>query len=102
MFNHKTVVLNSAKVATDLLEARSSIYSDRPTLWMDGELGGAKKSVFLTSLSDPRFRVLRRLLHNGLNPRAAKSYRQIQAQEALVLLKSLLKSPDQYGAHFRR
>lgn len=32
------VILNSAKAAVDLLERRSEIYSDRPSLVMAGEL----------------------------------------------------------------
>ncbi|KDR78583.1 hypothetical protein GALMADRAFT_244022 [Galerina marginata CBS 339.88] len=102
VLNQKTILLNSGKVVLDLLESRSNIYSDRPRLWMGGELAGRKWSVFLTSYLDPRFRVFRRLLQNGLNARASKSYRQIQTQEAQVLLRGLSNSPQDFGAHIRR
>ncbi|KAF8165778.1 cytochrome P450 [Crassisporium funariophilum] len=102
VFNKETIILNSAKVVSDLLESRSLVYSDRPTVWMGGELAGRKWSVFHTSFSDPRFRAFRRLLHNGLNPRASKTYRPIQTQETMVLLTGLANSPDKFAAHIRR
>jgi len=37
-FGRHIIVLNSAKVAVELLEKRSSIYSDRPYLAMGGDL----------------------------------------------------------------
>jgi hypothetical protein len=69
---------------------------------MAGELAGRKSSIFRTSSIDPRFRVLRRLLQDGLNPRAAKNYRPIQMKEARVLLKALAEHPDDFLAHIRR
>ncbi|KDR68804.1 hypothetical protein GALMADRAFT_231128 [Galerina marginata CBS 339.88] len=101
VLNQKTVLLNSGKVALDLLESRSAIYSDRPTFWM-GELAGRKWSVFLISSLEPRFRLFRRLLQNGLNPRASKSYRPIQTQEAQILLQGLANSPRNFASHIRR
>ncbi|KAF9562477.1 cytochrome P450 [Agrocybe pediades] len=102
VFNKETIILSSAKVALDLLESRATIYSNRPTLWMGGELGGRKKSVFITQFSDPRFKLYRRLLQTGLNPRAAKSYEPIQIQETQILLQNLLNAPDDFKIHIRR
>jgi len=102
VFNKKTIVLNSAKATLDLLESRSSIYSDRTTLWMGGELSGREKSVFITSFADPRFKMLRRLLQTGLNARAAKSYRPIQEQETQILLQNLSNAPGNFMSHIRR
>ncbi|KDR82002.1 hypothetical protein GALMADRAFT_60016 [Galerina marginata CBS 339.88] len=102
VFKNKTIVLNSSKVVLDLLESRSSIYSDRPTIWMGGELAGRKRSVFWTSFMDSRFRLFRRLLQSGLNPRASKSYRPIQMQETKVLLQGLATSPEAFSPHIRR
>ena len=69
---------------------------------MTGELAGRKPSIFRTSSTDPRFRALRRVLQDGLNPRAAKTYRYIQMKEAHVLLKALAHFPDDFLAHIRR
>ena len=96
------VFLNSAQAALDLLDSRSSVYSDRPVMWMAGELAARKLSVFRTQFTDPRFKVLRRLLQGGLNPRAARSYRPIQMEETQVLLNALVDSPQDFAAHIRR
>ncbi|KAF8914418.1 cytochrome P450 [Gymnopilus junonius] len=101
-FNKSTIVLNSGKAALELLESRSGLTSDRPTSWMGGEIAGRKASVFLTSSTDPRFQFFRRLLRNGLNPRASKDYRPIQLQENQILLQNLANFPQDYGAHIRR
>lgn len=37
-FGQPLIILNSTKAITDLLEKRSGIYSDRPTLPMAGEM----------------------------------------------------------------
>jgi len=99
--NKKLVFLNSAKVAFDLLDSRSSIYSDRPRPWMP-YLAGRHLSIFFTPFPDPRFNVLRKLLQDGLNPRAVKSYRPIHIKENRVLLRALAQSPNDFRAHFRR
>jgi hypothetical protein len=38
VFGHTLIILNSTKAAFDLLDKRSSIYSDRPHLVMAGDL----------------------------------------------------------------
>jgi len=101
VFNQKTIILNSAKAALDLLESRSAIYSDRPRLWM-GELSGGQNIVFITSFANPRFKTLRRLLQTGLNTKAAKSYRPIQERETHILLQNLANAPEKFMSHIRR
>jgi cytochrome P450 len=99
--NKKFVFLNSARAAFDLLESRSAIYSDRPRPQMP-DLAGRTVSVFLTPFSHPRFKILRRLLQDGLSARAVKTYRPIQVQENRVFLRLLADSPDDFRAHIRR
>lgn len=98
----QVVVLNSLKVASDLLDARSHIYSDRPTLWMAGELGGRNKTVFHSRFLDPRFKLFRKILNTGLNARASRNYRPIQIEEKDVLLKALATNPEDFIGHVRR
>ncbi|PPQ78910.1 hypothetical protein CVT25_002370 [Psilocybe cyanescens] len=102
VFHSKTIMLNSLKAAVDLLDSRSSIYSDRPIMWMTGELAGQKSMVFMTRFSNPCFKSLRRLLQDGLNARASKSYRPIQRQETQVLLQGLINNPEAFATHVRR
>lgn len=102
VYNRRTVVLNTYKAAADLLDVRSSIYSDRPFTWFYGELVGRKMNVFQMSSQNPRFKVYRRTLNSGLNPRAVQGYRDLQVQEVHVLLRGLATSPEDFLAHLRR
>jgi cytochrome P450 len=102
IFSNKVIVLNSGEAALDLLESRSTIYSDRPITWMLGELAGRKMSAFLMPYHHPRFRKYRTFLHTGLNPRAAQTYRPIQEQETLIFLQGLAETPDSFVKHIRR
>ncbi|KDQ62054.1 hypothetical protein JAAARDRAFT_448042 [Jaapia argillacea MUCL 33604] len=56
------VVLNSPKVAVDMLDKKSSIYSDRPTFTMAGELVGWTNVTPFLHYGDT-FRESRRLTH---------------------------------------
>lgn len=100
--NRKMLVLNSMKSALDLLESRAAIYSDRPAAWMYNELVGRKLAVFNISVKHPRFKIYRKVLQTGLNPRAIRNYRPIQEDEAHTLLRGLATSPDQFISHIRR
>ena len=95
-------MLNTYKAANDLLEVRSSIYSDRSTTTMYGELIGRKLAVFNISSQTPRFRAYRRLLHSSLNPRVITEYQELQTREMHVLLRNLAAEPERFVAHFRR
>ena len=99
--NKKFVFLNSAKVAFDLLESKSAIYSDRPRQQMT-EMAGRTRSIFFAPFTHPRFKILRKLLQDGLNKRAVKTYRPIQVQENRLLLRALAESPNDFRAHIRR
>ncbi|KAF8874362.1 cytochrome P450 [Infundibulicybe gibba] len=102
IFNQRTIIINSAKIAVELLDGRSTIYSDRPFSWMAGELAERKHTMFQLPYGDPRFKIYRRLLHSGLNPRATHTYQPIQYQETRVLLKELLNNPSEFAQHIRR
>jgi len=65
-------------------------------------LAGRQLSICLTPFTDPRFNVLRKLLQDGLNPRAVKSYRPIHIKENRVLLRALAQYPSDFRAHVRR
>ncbi|KAF9461985.1 cytochrome P450 [Collybia nuda] len=98
LFKMNIIVLNTAKSALDLLEARSTIYSDRPL----NTIGRRHETVFSMSSQNPRFKIYRKVLHTGLNPRAVQDYNSVQLQETLTLLKALFESPELFFAHIRR
>jgi hypothetical protein len=107
---------NPARAVFDLVESRSAIYCHRcqkngvrlphpllPSEIQDSEEAAAgrvecegRENLSPNSGSGRTgcFRVLRRLLQDGLDPRAAKNYHPIQMKEARVLLKALAEHPD--------
>ncbi|KAG2366934.1 cytochrome P450 [Suillus spraguei] len=95
------IVLNSIKTAMELLDKKSSVYSDRPVRPMGGELVGWKHSLGLLSYGD-RFRCYRKNVHRIIGNRTAISvYNTIQEIETYRFLKRVFAKPEQLQAHIR-
>ncbi|MBW0478080.1 hypothetical protein O181_017795 [Austropuccinia psidii MF-1] len=95
------VVVGSPKVATDLLEKRSSIYSSRPRHIMAFE--HVSRGLRMTLMpSNDLWRRERKLLHLLTQPKAAATYLPIQAQESAQLCLDLLNCPQQHWQHSQR
>ncbi|KAG1892829.1 cytochrome P450 [Suillus subluteus] len=96
-----TIVLNSVKTAMDILDNKSTVYSDRPIFPMAGELVGWKDNLFLLSYGG-RFRRYRKNLHRVIGSRAALNiYRPIMEIETHRFLKRVLTTPDQLQERIR-
>ena len=96
------VVLNSLKAAVEMLDKKSSKYSDRPTLTMCGELVGLKHTTALLSYSDA-FRASRAQLHRCIGTHAAiRAYHDVQELEIHRFLKRVYDHPEQLVTHIRR
>lgn len=96
------VVLNSVKAAMDMLDKKSTLYSDRPIFPVGGELVGWKHSMGLLPDGD-RFRRYRRNLHRVIGTRAAVGiYNQIEEVETRRFLKRVLTKPGQLQTHVRQ
>ncbi|KAE9397724.1 cytochrome P450 [Gymnopus androsaceus JB14] len=93
------VVLNSAEAAFDLLDQRGSNYSNRPELIMASKIlaGGVHIGFVPYGIL---WRKLRKAVHFGLNKKSAEAYFTIQEQETKVLVRRLLKAPDEWHGHF--
>ncbi|KAL0070250.1 hypothetical protein AAF712_002742 [Marasmius tenuissimus] len=102
LFNKYFIFLSTGKAALDLLESRSSIYSDRPRSVFNDKVLKRNYSVFRMSYLSPRFRLYRRMMHSGLSPRAVQDYRPIQTRETNILLKGLAETPKEFVPHLRR
>ncbi|QRW26340.1 cytochrome P450 family protein [Rhizoctonia solani] len=91
LFGQKIVVLNSAEAASDLLDKRLGIYSDRPSIPMvtDPSLMNWTKSVSSAKYGELT-RSYRRIMNNWLNKRAVVQFNPMQERQARLLLKSLL------------
>ncbi|CAA7260281.1 unnamed protein product [Cyclocybe aegerita] len=96
------VIVNSAKVASDMLDKKSAVYSDRPVLQMAGELVGWKNTLVLLPYSD-RFRRYRRLFHSLIGSHAAvERFFPSEELEARRFLRRVLAKPDDLAAHVRK
>ncbi|KAJ7267323.1 putative monooxygenase [Mycena rebaudengoi] len=72
------IVINSAKVAKDLLDQRSAIYSDRPTL------------VSSSNSYNDNWRQQRKIVAQDFGPSAVRRYHPLQESEARKLVHGLV------------
>ncbi|KAH9054048.1 cytochrome P450 [Lactarius deliciosus] len=93
------LVINSARVAIDLLEKRSSIYSDRRHYICAGDFS-TKNLMFSLMPYGDLWRRFRRVAVEGFSKSAVKNF--IQGREALVLALSLMKNPSTLKKHLQR
>ncbi|EPQ59616.1 cytochrome P450 [Gloeophyllum trabeum ATCC 11539] len=95
------VILNSPKLAVDMLERKSSIYSDRPTLTMGGEIVGWKNTLVLTGYGD-RFRSIRKMFHSVIGTKALTTqFLPVEERETRRFLKRVLSKPEEIAEHIR-
>ncbi|KAH7912798.1 cytochrome P450 [Hygrophoropsis aurantiaca] len=95
--NQDVIIINSEKVAKDLLEKRSQIYSDRPFIATLKPFGWSFNFAF-TPYGD-EWRLARRLFHQTFRVDAAQGFRPMQLSKAHQLLINLIEDPASYIAH---
>ena len=69
IMGQEMIILNSSKTAIDILDKRSSIYSNRPVYMMAGEIIGWNNTLGFTQYG-PRFREVRKYLSKSIGTRA--------------------------------
>lgn len=112
------LVLGNNKVASDLLDRRAAIYSDRPRFIV--ACGMLSEGLFFTftrygdmyvecfailcedSKIGCRWRKMRRVAHEGLHKQVVVEYQPVQTHEAIELLAELVKDPDNWEGYMRR
>ncbi|KAJ7150553.1 cytochrome P450 [Mycena crocata] len=88
------VIINSAKVAEDLLDVKGAIFSDRPVIPMGGELVGFRHSLSLSQYGD-RVRKERKLFHQLFGThKAMERFVPLHGSEIHKYLKYLLRNPQ--------
>ncbi|KAH7907164.1 cytochrome P450 [Hygrophoropsis aurantiaca] len=97
LFNQNIIIVNSEKIAKELLEKRSNIYSGRPFI-ATIEPFGWTYNVGLIPYGD-EWRLCRRMIHQNFRPEASLKFRPMQLRKVHQLLTNLLESPDDYFAH---
>ncbi|KAJ7189263.1 cytochrome P450 [Mycena filopes] len=92
------VVLLSHDATVDLLEKRSSLYSDRPRLTMYFDLVGWDFNFALMGYGN-KWRAHRRLFNQRFNPTALSKFRPHELAVTHRLLGRLLNTPDNFEQH---
>ncbi|KAH9916791.1 cytochrome P450 [Fomitopsis serialis] len=100
LFSRPTVVLNSLDAASDLLEKRSSKYSDRPRFILTAMMGFDLAMSIMPY--GEQWRRHRRWFAAAFVDKKLESYVPIQQRETHRLLVGLLESPDAFLALIKR
>ncbi|KAJ7184917.1 cytochrome P450 [Mycena filopes] len=94
------VVLSSWGAADDLLEKRSSIYSDRAFFPMLLDLMEWHFNIVLMKYG-PKWRIHRRLFGQMFNSREARKFHPVEATATRGLLRRLLHNPEEFRRDIR-
>lgn len=93
VFGQTMVIVNSVKVAEDLLDVRGANFSDRPVIPMGGELMGFKNALSMSQHGD-RVRKERKLFHQLFGTQSSiKQFVPIISSEICKLLQNVLRKP---------
>ncbi|KAJ7797226.1 cytochrome P450 [Mycena olivaceomarginata] len=97
----EVIILNTFDSAAELLEKRSAIYSDRPTLFVAREI--LTDGLFFTFVGyGALWRRMRRAAQQTFRKDGVKDFRDIHEAEAATLAKALVENPVEWEAHLRR
>jgi len=111
------VILNTKKVAVDLLEHRASITSERPRLIVASEATGNHNIGLIrygeryacTILPNPclnsmiyRWRRMRHASDYALGAKISSNYHHVQTNESVILAHGILNRPDTWRAQLER
>lgn len=92
------IILNSERIARELLEQRSTIYSDRPHIPTNKLFGMDFNTGLLPYGSE--WRLHRKMFRTSLNKEAAATYKLLEMRKVRQLLRNLVSSPEEYSKHF--
>ena len=102
VFSQPFVVLNSAKLAIEMLEKKSAIYSDRPRLEFGGEMVGWNRTLALLPYGS-RFREFRLLMHQAVGGRTQiKRFDDFRQKQTHKFLKIILHNPEGFYLQLRK
>lgn len=101
-----TVWINDAWAASELFEKRAGVYSSRPRMTVFAELGAGQSNLVnmytWTTEQRERWRVQRKLMHQGVGVQQVRKYRSFQNDESRVVALDLVRRPEEYVKHFER
>ncbi|TFY81372.1 hypothetical protein EWM64_g2644 [Hericium alpestre] len=102
VFGRSLIVLNTPKVATEMLAKKANIYSDRPYFTMAGDLVGWKDVIVLLPYK-ARFKAYRKMMHQVLGSRAnILKFREHIESETQKAMRRLLDEPENFVGVVRK
>ncbi|KAF7374692.1 Ent-kaurene oxidase [Mycena sanguinolenta] len=94
VFNRQIVVINSISIATELMDKRARLYSDRPDLALLPLLGWGFDLAFMR-IHDPRYRPHRKIVAQQFSRRIQK-FEEVQLAECRRTLLAILHNPADF------
>ncbi|KAH9929346.1 cytochrome P450 [Fomitopsis serialis] len=102
-FGHRTIIINSQRVARDLLEKRGAKYSNRPRMTMLVELIGWDPIPALLPYRSEGHRKQRRWTWSAFgDKKSVQKYKDLGERETCIFLLGLMETPDDYALHIKR
>ncbi|THV02578.1 cytochrome P450 [Dendrothele bispora CBS 962.96] len=101
LLGQTVIVLNTHKVAADLLDRRSNLYSDRPRFVVVFEYL-SDSLLFSAAPYGDYWRRVRKLAHENLNNRACAYVQPFQEREAATLALTMVDDPANWDDHLKR
>ncbi|KAF8075301.1 cytochrome P450 oxidoreductase [Lyophyllum atratum] len=98
----RVIIINDLQTALDLLETKSSIYSNRPTFPFAGEIIGWNRQMILSQYNE-RFRLMRKHFKAYAGTKSAIApYKNVQEMETKYFLARVLENPNSVLEQIRR
>ncbi|KAJ8520800.1 hypothetical protein ONZ45_g2406 [Pleurotus djamor] len=94
VLNQNIIILNSVKAASELLDKRGALYSDRPRFIVFEMLGWTRDLGFFGYGED--FRKHRKLFHSYFRQEACYQFQQVQLESTHILIRELLKNEGRH------
>ncbi|KIJ12558.1 hypothetical protein PAXINDRAFT_14638 [Paxillus involutus ATCC 200175] len=98
LLGQEYVILNSQSDATELLEKRSQIYSDRPFVASIAPYGMGCNFAF--EPYGDHWRLCRRIFHQTFRADSAATFRPLELRTARQIIVNMIDDPDQYASHY--
>ncbi|KAI4719826.1 cytochrome P450 [Aureobasidium sp. EXF-10727] len=97
-----TIWINDAWAASELLDKKAALYASRPKMLVFAELSGVGQYNLVNMHYGDRWRVHRKLTHQGVGLQQVRKYRGFQNNESRVMAYEMLRDPDRYVSHMER
>ncbi|KAI0429247.1 putative cytochrome P450 [Xylaria sp. FL1042] len=95
------IVLSSDRAIKDVMDKRSAISSDRMDMYVGQTIASGGLRLLMMRYGQT-WRMIRRIMHDLLNVRAAEAFEPYQALENQQMMYDILNDPNNFVQHVRR